>query len=607
MIGLMLAACCSKKDRVFERTVVNVEKDGELPLKRDYFGNPYYGKTNITFRFKTHGDQLEIKSSILGEIGVNFSCVSDSEGVLLLFKTKQGKNNHLHEANKFSIKKGYNDLSFFINLDKNEYLVVKNQESSDVIFSNPVIYKVLPPEERTNIFLISVDTLSSLHMSLYGYPRKTTPNIEDFAEDATVFLNTFSNSSWTLSSHMSLFTSLLEHGHKVEELKNYVIENGNLKQLKPLSTFPLSYSIPFLVEAISDDFITLSYNGGLKVNAVFGFYRGFDLYFSNWDDFSSPKASETLFREAQDKLVESKFPKTFYFLHTYQVHAPHNPTINFLNKISRDTELKDFDYERDLGGNRYIFKKCDDQFVEDVKSLYDAEILNFDHYFGKFIEFLKYEDLYDNSMIVLLADHGEEFFEHQRWAHGSDLYNEQIRIPLIIKFPHQQFSGKRIDVNASLLDVLPTVMEFYNIKIPKDTRGRSLMPVIKGRKKFNRPVVSSIFRFKPFEMLPGKIAVIKDDFKLIYNEKYSKESYKYFINKPASIVSKMELYDLKTDPEERENLFSIDSEEKDFLFQYVKMLIKEMDEAKKSKIRGDKQEISKEMLERLKSLGYIDK
>jgi len=189
--------------------------------------------------------------------------------------------------------------------------------------------------------------------------------------------------------------------------------------------------------------------------------------------------------------------------------------------------------------------------------------LNFDHYFGKFIEFLKYEDLYDNSMIVLLADHGEEFFEHERWAHGSDLYNEQIRIPLIIKFPHQQFSGKRIDVNASLLDVLPTFMEFYDIKIPKDIRGRSLMPVIKGRKKFNRPVVSSIFRFKPFEMLPGKIAVIKDDLKLIYNEKYSKESYKYFINKPASIVSIMGLYDLRKDPEERENLFSIDSEEWD--------------------------------------------
>jgi len=91
MIGLMLAACCSKKDRVFERAFVNVEKDGEFPLKRDYFGNPYYGKTNITFRFKTNSDKLEIKSSILGEIGVNFSCISDSAGVLLLFKTKKGK------------------------------------------------------------------------------------------------------------------------------------------------------------------------------------------------------------------------------------------------------------------------------------------------------------------------------------------------------------------------------------------------------------------------------------------------------------------------------------------------------------------------------------
>lgn len=598
---------CSKKECLFERSCIDVEKEAELSLKKDYFGNLYYGKTNVTFRFEANTNKMEIQSGIIGEIGINFGCIADSDGILQIYKKEQGKDGQLHQVEELSINEGYNDLSFFINLDKNEHLVVKSLEGSGVVFSKPVIYKLLPPDKRTNIFLISVDTLSSLHMSMYEYQRKTTPNIKGIAQDAVVFLNAFSNSSWTVSSHMSLFTSLLEHGHKVEELKNYVIENEKVMQSKPLSVFPLSYSIPFLVESISEDFITLSYNGGLKVNAVFGFYRGFDLYFSNWDDFTSPKASEMLFQEVEDKLVKSKFPKTFYFLHTYQVHAPHNPRISFLNKISKNTKLKDFDYERDLGGNRYIFKKCDDRFVEDVKSLYDAEILNFDHYFGKFIEFLKTENLYDSSMIILLADHGEEFFEHERWAHGSDLYNEQIRIPLIIKFPYSQFSGKKINENVSLLDVLPTLMEFYGMKAPKDVSGRSLMPVIKDGKGFNRPVVSSIFRFKPFEMLPGKIAVIKDNLKIIYNEKYTRDSYKYFVHRPPSIMSKLELYDLEKDPGERENLFSKECKERDYLFQYIKILIKEMDEAKKSEVRGEKQKISKEMRERLRSLGYVDK
>jgi len=261
MMGLMY---CSKKECFFERSCIDAEKEGELSLKKDYFGNLYYGKTNVTFRFEANTNKMEIQSGIIGKIGINFGCIADSDGILQIYKKEQGKDGQLHQVEELSINEGYNDLSFFINLDKNEHLVVKSLEGSGVVFSKPVIYKLLPPDKRTNIFLISVDTLSSLHMSMYGYQRKTTPNIKGIAQDAVVFLNAFSNSSWTVSSHMSLFTSLLEHGHKVEELKNYVIENEKVMQSKPLSVFPLSYSIPFLVESISEDFITLSYNGGSR-------------------------------------------------------------------------------------------------------------------------------------------------------------------------------------------------------------------------------------------------------------------------------------------------------------------------------------------------------
>ncbi|HZX11324.1 MAG TPA: sulfatase-like hydrolase/transferase, partial [Acidobacteriota bacterium] len=262
-------------------------------------------------------------------------------------------------------------------------------------------------------------------MSLYGYDRKTTPNIEEFAHDSVVFLNAFSNSSWTVTSHMSLFTSLHEHEHKVEERAEYEIKNQKLIQVKPPSISPLSYDIPFFPEKISKEFVTISYNGGVKVNALFGFYRGFDLYWSN-NDLYSQNAAAVMFEEARNKLLETKFPKSFYFLHTYHVHAPHNPQTEFSIQIPRKTELKEFDFNNDLGGNKCIFKKKDDDFVEDIKALYDAEILSFDHSFGKFIDFLKNHNLYQNSMIILLSDHGEEFFEHKRWAHGSDLYNEQI-------------------------------------------------------------------------------------------------------------------------------------------------------------------------------------
>lgn len=597
---------CSRKEHLFERTDAEVKKEGKVSLKKDYFGKFYYERRNVTFQFQTNSHTMKIQADISGELGVNFNCFADSPGVLRIYKKQSSGTEALQESEKLPLKKGYNDISFLINLGKNEELIVKDVEEAGVVFSKPVIYRILPPEERINIFLISVDTLSALHMGLYGYQRKTTPEIEEFSRDAVTFLNAFSNSSWTVSSHMSLFTSLLEHGHRVEELKNYVIKENKVRREKPTSVFPLAESIPFLVEPVSDDFITMSYNGGVKVNAVFGFYRGFDLYFSLGNDFTSPRASETLFQKAKDKLVKSKFPKAFYFLHTYQVHAPHNPLKPFLDKISKDTKLKRFDYEKDLGGNRYIFKECDAQFIEDIKSLYDAEILYFDYHFGKFVEFLKAQDLYDNSMIILFSDHGEEFFEHERWAHGSDLYDEQIKIPLLIKFPQQQFGGKKIKQNVTLLDVFPTLMEFYSIESPKDVNGDSLMPVIKDGKEFNRPVVSSIFRFKPFEMLPGKLAVIKDNYKMIYNDRYTIETYKYFVHTPPKIESTVELFDLEKDPRERTNIFFEKNSEKDYLLQYIKKLIKEMNDAKKSKIKREKEKISDEMREKLKALGYIE-
>jgi arylsulfatase A-like enzyme len=350
--------------------------------------------------------------------------------------------------------------------------------------------------------------------------------------------------------------------------------------------------------------VTISYNGGVKVNALFGFYRGFDLYWSN-NDLYSPNAAAVMFEEAKNNLLESEFPKTFYFLHTYHVHAPHNPQPEFLNQIPRKTELQEFDFNKDLGGNKCIFKQKNDDFAEDIKALYDAEILSFDHSFGKFIDFLKNHNLYQNSMIILVSDHGEEFFEHERWAHGSDLYNEQIKIPLLIKFPGQKYKGKVINENVSLLDVLPTIMDFYGIKYPKKIRGESLISCIRTLQTLERPVVSSIYKFKPFELLPGKIAVIQSRYKMIFNKRYTPKTYKYFEYPPPNIESTVELYDLEKDPGERNNLFSKNIKIKDELFNCLKKIMDEMDQAKKR--TGKEEKISKEMLEKLRTLGYIDK
>ena len=606
IIFLIVFPSCSEK-QIFDRLSAESRSTEGIPLsmlKSDRDNLIYYHKKYVTFRFETNNDTLVIKSKLSGNFNISINIISDKKGKIAI-KAENSKNNTNQKKElSFPLKKGFNDIDFNLNLKKGQNIIIQNSDNLDIIFSTPILYKSLPPEKRTNVFLISVDTLSSLHMSLYGYHRKTTPNIEKFAHDSVVFSNAFSNSSWTVTSHMSLFTSRHEHEHKVEERAEYEIKNQKLIQVKPPYIIPLSYDIPFFPEYLSKEFVNLSYNGGVKVDALFGFYRGFDLYWSN-NDLYSQNAAAVMFEEAKNKLLKSKFPKSFYFLHTYHVHAPHNPQPDFLNQIPRKTQMKKFDFNKDLGGNRCIFKKTNDNFKEDVKALYDAEIISFDQSFGEFIDFLKKHNLYQNAMIILLSDHGEEFFEHKRWAHGSDLYNEQIKVPLLIKFPEQQYRGKKIESNVSLLDVLPTIMDFYSIKYSKNIRGQSLIPLVRTSKTVERPILTSIYKFKPFELLPGKIAVIQGQYKMIFNKRYTPETYKYFEYPPPSIESTLELYDLKKDPGERNNLFSKNIKIKDELLDYLKKMMSEMDLAKRRKGREEK--VSKEMLEKLRTLGYIDK
>jgi len=603
---LFVFPSCSNKKAFYRANAEHREAKDINPnlLKNDRNNNLYYHKEIVTFRFETRNDSLNIKSKLSGNLNINFSCISDEKGKLVVSKSTSETDINPDSQTRIPLKKGYNDINFSFDLKKEQNMMIKNPDGLDIIFSKPIIYKSTPAEKRINIFLISVDTLSSLHMSLYGYHRKTTPNINQFAHDSVVFLNAFSNSSWTVTSHMSLFTSLHEHQHRVEERAEYDIKNQELIRVKPPAIYPLSYNVPFLIEDLSNKFVTLSYNGGVKVDALFGFYRGFDLYWSN-DDLFSPKASAVMFDEAKDKLIKSEFPKAFYFLHTYHVHAPHNPQTEFLDKIPRETSIEKFDFNTDLGGNRCIFREVDQEFTEDIKALYDAEIIGFDHYFGEFINFLKKNNFYENSMIILTSDHGEEFFEHKRWAHGSDLYNEQIKIPMLIKFPENDFKGKKIRENVSLQDILPTIMDFYNVKYSNNIRGHSLIPLIKRDKTLDRHIVSSIYKFKSFELLPGKIAVIKDKYKIIFNKRYTQETFKYFKYPPPSIESFVELYDLEEDPGERNNLFSKNIPQKDPLFDYLKKIMEEMDKTKRMEVREEK--ISKEMLEKLRTLGYIDK
>jgi choline-sulfatase len=455
-----------------------------------------------------------------------------------------------------------------------------------ILLGNPIFYKKKPAAERSYIFLICADTLRADHLPTYGYHRETAPNIQHFSKDSVVFENAYSQSPWTLPSHMSLFTSLYEYNHGV-------------KRAGTLST-----EVDFLVEGLSGRFSTRSINGGGWVSARFGFYRGFDLYKSYGRCGPKPDSAKTLFEKTIEDLKKHNFPRSFYFLHSYQIHTPYQPRREFVTYFNPNPKHKRLVTPIHLN-NKKITPEEAQKIKLPMVDLYDGEIRAFDHWFGIFINYLKKEKIYDRAMIIFTSDHGEEFYEHRKWGHSHSLYNEVTRVPLIIKFPKNRFKGVLVKDRVGLIDIMPTILGFYHIDSNWENRpGRidvcDLIPVIKG-KSLDRPIISSITSgfYSPGHAY--KVAIIENHFKIICDVPYKKTK---SLNVPSFSSSKrFEFYDLLTDPAETLNLhlkkmYTI----KKFQGLFDRIITKGVHNLKR---KGKKVIIDKKMQDALKALGYL--
>jgi len=607
LTALLSVACSAPEKRNFERIRAGIPlaPTAEPELEKDYNGNRYFVSGNISFPFYGRRSHMAIQSAISGHVGVFWVVFSRDEDVLDLAVQSPDPAATPRGLDPVQIHPGANEIFVELDLADRETLRVRSRSGSDFTASTPIVYPILSPENRQCIFLISADTLGSRHLPLYGYDKISTPNMQSLAEDGVIFRNAYANSSWTVASHMSLFTSRFEHRHRVKVAKSFVEEDSQFTPQKRY-IFPLPDSIPFLVENLSRRLITISVNGGANVSGRFGFFRGFDFYLSRGSDLRDPNAAQKMFERVGRSLLKYRFPHAFFFLHTYHVHMPYNPDEVFLGRVAQDPVLKAFDFDQDLGGMRKIFRTFPEETVRNVTALYDAEILGFDHYLGEFIAFLKKNGLYDGSLIILLSDHGEEFMEHGSWAHATDLYNEQIGVPLIIKFPAQEFRGEEIDANVSLVDVMPTILDYLSIECPGELDGRSLMGRIKRREKAERTVVASLFRSKPFSYLPGKLALIQGDFKLIFNEPHEERTSQYFIPDPP-FVGTVEAYLLREDPWEKNDLIQGGTGPAQ-LRPLIQDILKLADEMKENTIDlsgAETRSMPQELIDQLKALGYI--
>lgn len=456
---------------------------------------------------------------------------------------------------------------------------IDNDTSEDNVFSfwfNPIIYQ--PAPEKLKIILVSIDTLRADHLGSYGYSRPTSPNLDELAKDSVLFKNVYAQSPWTLPSHVSILYSLDSASHQVY-YKDQKIDD----------------SLPSVSSYLKKSgFITYAFTGGGFVSSVYGFSKGYDWYdepVKGRYGRLRPDESGELFRYTADWIKKNKDKQFFLFLHTFQTHGPYDCPSPwneaFLDKTAKWKRFALRIYLEKMG-HSYPFNP---EEIRNLIGLYDGEIKYTDEALIKpLISFLKELEIYDNTLLIITSDHGEEFADHGGWEHGHTVYDELIRVPLIIKFPSSQFKGKRINTICRTTDIMPTILELASIKFKKNQLdGKSLKDLILEKERNDRIFISDLAHKNLPDPCPALIATNENRLKLI-------------LDKTAKGTKGLELYDLLKDPNETKNILQKETKSGRALLKFINDYYSE-----KNKIQRkiEKVYLDKELKEKLKALGYI--
>ena len=468
----------------------------------------------------------------------------------------------------------------------------KDEETPTIVpvWVNPLIYRV-PETDTTNIILISLDTVRPDHLHCYGYERNTSPAIDSLAADGVLFKNTYSTTSWTLPGHVSLLTSLNCFHHQVYSLLQ-----------------KMNRETPTLADILrAQQFYCAAFTGGGYLSETYGFSKGFDSYQEiklHGDQAIRLDEAERLAQLASHWLEDNKHKNFFLFLHTYQ---PHDPYAN-LSDIGKEYLDKNAEWEQvkmeSLFDERGRFgTQISSSSQQNIIDLYDGEIKYTDVLFVQpIVEKLKELGLYDNSLIILTSDHGEEFFDHEAWLHDHSIYDEGIRIPLIVKFPYGEYKGIQIENIARITDIMPTILDRETIKTnSQQFDGISLVPMIKGKEKKQRTFVSDL-ALREFTLAPTLVSINRDRFKFILNKKISSPYTRRMARNFDG--SQIELYDLDKDPGETKNL-AANIAYRDMCFELLDQIEQMYEKAEKMNMEREEVTLDQSLRERLRALGYI--
>lgn len=427
-----------------------------------------------------------------------------------------------------------------------------------------------------NVILVTIDSLRADHVSCLGYHVKTTPNIDKLAKKGILFTNAISCGPDTPTSIGPLMTSsyvltYYASSGDLDKLKTTVDEFERMKSVV-LEIFKYEKTISGVLR--KNGYVTSMFHSNPYLSRYYNFGRDFDYFYDSFSqvnlkeyslkrritkivehnrilyDFAffvykniyykilKKKIEETPYERASSinnkavswlKSINKKF---FAWIHYMDIHFPYVPLEEFkMDKNIDSSEIVDLNYKMQKNS------KMDEGKIKKLIKLYDSEIRYVDNEVKSLIDQLDDAGKLEDTVIIITADHGEEFRDHGDFAHHhAKLYEELIRVPVIIY--NSEFEGIEVDDVVSLLDLAPTILDLLDIKIPKCFQGESLISAIRKEMDREGVITESFIRGKR-------------------NVSYRTNEWKLIVD---NFRKRKELYNLKKDPEERNNLFNEEKE-----------------------------------------------
>lgn len=407
-----------------------------------------------------------------------------------------------------------------------------------IALGNPEVTSKASEQRALNVILISVDTLRADRLSLYGYARNTTPEIDAWARDrGTVFTTAVAQAPWTLPSHTSMLTGLdpFHHGASYNS--------------------PAPNSLTFVAEVFRRaGYSTTAITGGGYMSPAFGFSQGFDRY-TYWPAEDNERELRTNLDRFLEWLSGRADRRFFALFHTFEPHPPYRPRSPYWDRFY-DGPLKSrvdsLDWQPPRPNTGVVDRRVEfvwrqrpdeetpapDAIRELASALYDSQVAYLDAQLGRLFRTLRELGLEDRTVVVLTSDHGEALGEHGLQGHGY-LYDHNLLVPLIVAAPDLEAAGETVENQVRSIDIPPTLLELAELPPLTGVDGSSLVPLMRGEESTFDP---EAWAYAPKENW-GVALRLGNGLKYIYNDAPW-----------ARLRARESLYFLKDDPAEMHDL-----------------------------------------------------